>query len=73
MTTLAEIEACGKDMLIPTDVAPIFPCDPHSIRLQAHDDPTKLGFPVIVVGCRVYIPRDGFLNYCRAVGIGGTA
>lgn len=33
---------------------------PHSIRIQAQQDPGKLGFPVSVVGTRIFIPRFSF-------------
>lgn len=66
MTTLKEIETCSKEMLLVSDIAPIFSTDPQSIRVQAHEDPRKLGFPVVVIGTRVLIPREGFLAYCRA-------
>ena len=72
MTTLAEVESCGQAMLTPADIAPLFPCDPHSIRLQARENPTLLGFPVVCIGKRTYIPAEGFVNFCRAVGIGGS-
>ncbi len=31
-----------------------------AIRYQAHEDPSKLGFPVTVAGSRIYIPRRSF-------------
>lgn len=70
MRTLQEIEAFPKEMLTAEQIAPILGADVHSIRLQAHSDPKALGFPVIVIKRRVKIPRQGFLNYCRAYGIG---
>ena len=72
MTTLKELEACTQEMLTAEQVAPIFRADPHSIRLQAHADPRALGFPVIVMGRRVRIPREGLISFCRAYGIGGS-
>lgn len=65
MKTLQEIESCGKEMLSLADIAPVIGCDQHSIRLQAREDAKALGFPVIVIGTRTYIPRDGFVNFCR--------
>lgn len=70
MRTLQEIEAFPKEMLTAEQIAPILGADVHSIRLQAHADPKALGFPVIVINRRVKIPRQGFLNFCRAYGIG---
>ena len=67
MRTLEEIENCGKDMLVPTDVAPYLHCEPHSINRAAKDAPGLLGFPIIVMGSRVRIPREGFVRYCRGL------
>lgn len=69
--TLKDLETCPDEMLTAEQIAPILGADPHSIRLQAHKDARALGFPAIVIGRRVKIPREGFLNFCRAYGIGG--
>lgn len=69
MRTLNEIEHCGKDILAPADVAWYLQCDAYNITLQAREDPSKLGFPVIVMGTRTKIPREGFVRYCRAMGL----
>lgn len=63
--TLEEIEKIPKEMLLATDIAPYLECDPHSIRVQAQEDPTKLIFPVIVIGSRVKIPKQAFINVMR--------
>ena len=42
MKTLAEIENCGKTMLIPADVAEYLGADPQSIRLQARANAAAL-------------------------------
>lgn len=73
MKTLDEIEACGKQMLLPADVADFLGCDPQSIRLQARADAAALGFPVIVVGNRTLFPREGFVRFCRAMHLEGGA
>ena len=65
MRTLQEIENCEKEMLTPKDVAKFLSCDAYSISLQAKENPKALGFPVIVIGTRTKIPRDGFVNFCR--------
>lgn len=67
MRTLQDIENCPKPMLIPTDIAPVLGCDPYSINVQARENPDALGFPVIVMGTRVRIPKDGFLRFCRGL------
>lgn len=73
MKTLAEIENCGKDMLMPSDVAGFLGCDAHSIRLQARANPAALGFPVIVIGNQTRFPREGFVRFCRAMNLEGQA
>lgn len=65
--TLQEIENCPKTMLAPSDVAGYLGCEPYSINLQAKRDPALLGFPVIVMGSRVRIPKDGFIRFCRGL------
>lgn len=73
MKTLDEIEASGKNMLLPADVAEFLGCDPQSIRLQARADAAALGFPVILIGNRTLFPREGFVRFCRAMNVeGGT-
>lgn len=61
--TFEEIKASDKAMLTPADVAGVLGCNPHYIRLQAQEDPTKLGFNVIVIGTRTRIPRIPFIQY----------
>lgn len=61
--TLDDAIESTKLYLDPTDVASILHCDPQCIRAQAHRDPSKLGYPVIVIGHRVRIPRKPFLAY----------
>ena len=54
-----------KDFLTAADVAPVLGINPQDIRSQAQSDADKLGFPVIVTGTRVRIPKEGFLYFCR--------
>ncbi|MEL7610354.1 MAG: hypothetical protein AAGU74_12755 [Bacillota bacterium] len=63
--TLSDIEAMDREFLRAVDVAPVLGIDPQDIRGQAQNDASKLGFPVIVTGSRVRIPKEGFLYYCR--------
>ena len=60
---LSDIHHSPKAYLTPVEVAAVLNCDPHSIRTQAHRDPSRLGYPVIVIGRRVRIPRIPFLRY----------
>lgn len=67
MRTLEEIEACEKTMLVPTDVAGYLHCEAFSINVAARSQPELLGFPVIVMGNRVRIPKEGFVRFCRGL------
>lgn len=62
--TLEQIEALDKEMLTPADIAPILGSDPQTIRWQAQNKPGKLGFPIILIGNRVKIPKAAFINFC---------
>lgn len=60
---LQEMQDSTKIWLTPADVSDVLKCDPQCIRVQAQQDPTKLGYPVIIIGTRVRIPRVPFLKY----------
>lgn len=61
--TLAEIEALPTEVLTCAQIAPVLGADPHTLHLQATDRPELLGFPVIVMGSRVKIPKRPFLAF----------
>ena len=61
--TLNELEALPKEILTCADVAPILMANPATIHGQAVERPELLGFPVIVAGRRVKIPRAAFLAW----------
>ena len=61
--TLEEMKVSTKPMLTPADVAPVLGVNPYSINIQARDDPSRLGFPVARIGCRVKIPREAFIRW----------
>jgi hypothetical protein len=63
--SIKDIESIDKEFLLATDVAKFLGSDAHHIRVQAQKDKSKLGFPVIVIGTRVKIPKEAFLNYLR--------
>ena len=67
MQTLQEIKDSPKEILTPTEVAGVLRCDPYSINLQAQKDPSKLGFPVIVIGRRVKIPKAAFIRFVEGL------
>ena len=61
--TIAEIRNSKKTVLTPNDICEVLSCRRYEINLQAHNDPSKLGFPVSIVGKRVKIPREAFLRF----------
>ena len=65
--TLEEMRNSEKVFLTPADVAPLLECDPNSLRAQAQEDPSKLGFRTIVIGSRVKFPRLPFLRFIGEV------
>ncbi len=67
MRTLQEIKDCPKEILVPSDIEGLLGCDRYSINLQANRDPSKLGFPVIVMGNRVRIPKAGFVRFMEGL------
>ena len=42
-------------------------CHHYSINVAARDCPDALGFPVIKMGSRVRIPKEGFVRFCRGL------
>lgn len=63
MKTLEDIEAIQRDYLLASEIAPYLNLGPQSIRYQAQEEPQKLGFPVIVCGNHVKIPKQPFINF----------
>lgn len=63
--TLQEIAQNEKDLLNVEDIASYLKAAPQSLRSQAQIDAEKLGFPVIVIGTTVKIPRDGFVYFIK--------
>ena len=63
--TLDQIEAMTADVLTPAQVASVLHLDQDTIRGQAREAPWLLGFPVVLAGNRVKIPRLPFLRFMR--------
>lgn len=63
--TLKEIENLDHEVLTCKEVAKVLRSDPASIHAQAMYRPERLGFPVIIHGTRVKIPKKPFLDYMR--------
>jgi hypothetical protein len=61
--TLDEIAAIDGEVLTPAQVASVMEVDQETIRGQARSNPQLLGFPVMVAGNRVKIPKRPFLAF----------
>lgn len=61
--TFEEIKALDQEFLYADDIQDILGVNPNTLREQAHNDPGKLGFPVMVCGTRVRIPRRAFIKF----------
>ena len=66
--TLSEMKGVSRDYLTPKEVAGCLGCTPYAINQQAAADAGKLGFPVIMVGKRVKIPRVAFIRFMEGDG-----
>lgn len=63
--SIASLEEVTSEWLTPEEVSKVIGCNPQSLRVQARQNPSQLGFPVCVMGSTVRIPKDGFLFWCR--------
>ena len=61
--TIDEIKFSNKTWLNAADICGILESDPQYIRWAARNDPSKLGFPTVVLGKRVKINRKRFLQF----------
>lgn len=63
--TLTEVEALETEVLTCAQISGVLMANPHTLHLQAIECPEKLGFPVIVAGSRVKIPKIPFIMFMR--------
>lgn len=63
--TLADIEALDTEMLTCAQVGPVVGINPYNLHGQALEMPERLGFPVMVVGRQVRIPRRAFVRWMK--------
>ena len=61
--TIQELKAMDTPTITPAQAASVLGMNPLNLRWQARDNPSALGFPVIVVKSRTYIPRLPFIQY----------
>lgn len=63
--TLEQIEALPTEILTCKQVAAVLGAHEATIHGQAMDRPELLGFPVIIAGRRVKIPKRPFIRFMR--------
>ena len=61
--SIEEMKLIDKDWLTPKEIAGCLGCTAYAINQQAATDAGKLGFPVIMIGKRVKIPRKAFIRF----------
>lgn len=66
--TLEQLEALPGEVLTCQQIGQVIGANPDSIRGQARERPELLGFPVIVCGSRVRIPKQPFIRFMREGG-----
>lgn len=61
--SVEEMKGLSKDYLTPKDIAGCLGCTAYAVNQQAAADASKLGFPVVIIGKRVKIPREAFIRF----------
>lgn len=62
--TLPELASrVDREWFTVTEISGVLNADPQTLRLTARQRPELLGFPVIITGNRVKVPRIPFLRY----------
>ena len=62
--TLPELtQKTDRDFFTADEICNVLRANPQTIRDTARQRPELLGFPVVLAGCRVKIPRIPFLRF----------
>lgn len=61
--TVNELKTMDCATITPDTAAKVLRCDPHYIRVAARKEPCLLGFPTVIIGNRVKIPRMAFIRF----------
>ena len=61
--SVEEMKTLTADYLTPKDIAACLGYTAYAINQQAAADASKLGFPTIIIGKRVKIPRKAFIHF----------
>lgn len=63
--SIDDVEAMDCETITMTTVGQVLGCNQGALRLQARSDPAMLGFPVVVYGNSVRVPRRAFVHWVR--------
>ena len=62
---LSSIEKIESAWLSADQVAAFLGTSAQTLRSQAMENAVQLGFPVCVLGHSIWIPKDGFIFWCK--------
>ena len=65
--TISDLMNLDRAYLVPTEVADVLGTTDQWVRVCARQRPDLLGFPTVIMGSRVKIPRIPFLRYMGAI------
>lgn len=68
MITLDDIKRMDKELLTVQDVEKLLKVNGTTIRKAAREHPETLGFPVMLFGKQVRIPRRAFVKFLEGGG-----
>lgn len=67
MSKIEGLQSIDREYLTPKEVAPILGVAPYTINVQAKEDKKRgtnsFGFPIMLIGSRVKIPKMPFIRY----------
>jgi len=61
--TLKDLRDMDQDTITPQIAGDVLGCCGATLGLMAHQDPDSLPFPVLCIGNRTVIPREGFIAF----------
>lgn len=67
--TLDDVKSMEKETLSLDETAAVIGCNAQSLRLQIKKDRAQLGFPVIVHGSRMVVPRRAFVRFMEGSAV----
>lgn len=61
--TLDDLRSMDRETITPAIASKVLNCNPQWIRITAHQNKSRLGFPVIILNRRIKIPRLAFIRF----------